>query len=166
MKLIRPVFFTLLSTLSIFAAVVYTACNKDKCKDVICLNLGACDGGVCKCPVGYEGDRCQTKSRDKFIKTFNGWDTCSSRTFHPYKLKFTAVIGNPLQLMLKNVFDDPFDSAICTIQSVDSFVFQGANNAASFFGYGKMRNDTLRVKYHYERDTNYADCVYEGYGLK
>jgi hypothetical protein len=166
MKLMHPVFITILSTLAVFSAVTYTACKKDKCSNVICFNLGACDNGTCLCPVGYEGDRCQTKSRDKFIKTFNGWDTCDNRAYTQYPIHFTALLGNPLQLTMKNIFNVETDSAVCTMQSIDSFVFQGANNASNYRGTGKLRNDSLTLRYHFERDTSYYDCVYHGLGLK
>lgn len=44
----------------------------DKCKDVSCLNGGTCDEGKCKCVQGYEGERCATASRDRFIGTWSG----------------------------------------------------------------------------------------------
>lgn len=63
---------------TLFAAFVatgatFTSCQQDVCKTSIpCANNGTCkDDGSCECPVGYEGNRCETKSRDKFKGVWN-----------------------------------------------------------------------------------------------
>lgn len=35
-------------------------------KNVTCAYSGACENGLCKCQIGYEGDHCETIVRDKF----------------------------------------------------------------------------------------------------
>lgn len=57
----RYVLLSALATIGIFSATLYTACTKDKCKDVNCKNGGTCDAGACICPSGYTGTRCETK---------------------------------------------------------------------------------------------------------
>lgn len=48
--------------------VVVTSCSKkDPCEDIICQNGGTCENGDCKCPVGYEGNLCQTESLPKAV---------------------------------------------------------------------------------------------------
>ena len=57
----------------------YAGC-KDACSETVCLNSGTCNDGKCECvgryggvncdtfcPVGYEGDNCETQNRTKFI---------------------------------------------------------------------------------------------------
>src|SRR5580704_2169466 len=116
MKSIRSILLTAFLTLSVFSAVIYSACNKNKCDKVVCLNLGVCDGGNCNCPVGYEGNRCQTKSRDKFIFTYNGGDSCG-KVFgnHVYSIYLLAISTDSLQMVMKNFLNNMDDSAICTI---------------------------------------------------
>ena len=71
MKSIRNILIAVFLTITVCSAIVYTACNKDHCTNVICQNGGACNGGNCTCLAGFEGIRCETLSRDKFIYTFN-----------------------------------------------------------------------------------------------
>lgn len=60
----------LLKAFGVFAlctAVSLTSCNEDPCKAVRCANNGVCEeDGSCTCPTGYEGERCETVTRDKF----------------------------------------------------------------------------------------------------
>lgn len=168
---IRNVLLTVFVTLAIFSVITYTACKKDPCENVICLNLGACEGGHCVCPVGFEGPRCEIYSRDKFIKTYNGLDTCDYTTrdttvYKVYPIYFRAILNDPRSMMMWNVLNNMQDSAICTILGVDSFSFQGSNNATSFIGKGKMRHDSLWLDYHVEQDTTGYDCRFFGQGLR
>jgi hypothetical protein len=59
MKLTQTLLLTLLITFTAFSAVTYTACKKDPCKDISCLNGGSCNDGVCKCKANYAGPRCE-----------------------------------------------------------------------------------------------------------
>src|SRR3954465_8770737 len=111
MKLIRSILLTALLTLIVFSAVTYTACHKDKCNNVVCLNKGACDNGKCLCLTGYEGARCDTLSRNKFIYTFSGGDHCGdSLKYSQYQLQFVTVPFKPLEMMMLNMLGNPDDS--------------------------------------------------------
>jgi len=55
-------------------------CQIDSCAGVTCQNGGACASGHCVCPAGYEGAYCQSRTRDKFIGTWNGGDVCHNPT--------------------------------------------------------------------------------------
>lgn len=43
--------------------VVFTACNKSSCSNVVCLNGGTCSGGKCTCPTGFSGAFCQVQAQ-------------------------------------------------------------------------------------------------------
>ncbi len=52
---------------AIFSTITLTSCKEDKCKTTICAYGGVCnEDGSCTCPTGYEGERCETITRDKF----------------------------------------------------------------------------------------------------
>ena len=169
MKPIRSIMLTAFLTIIVFSSIVYiAACQKDKCKNVVCLNLGVCDGGNCICLTGYEGKRCEILSRDKIVATYNGGDVCDindTNYFHHYPLMFLAVPAAPLELTLKNFLNNPDDSAICTMRSTDSFYFQGTNNGTTFDGVGTFRRDTLRLSYRVQIDTISYTCKYLGGSL-
>ncbi len=59
MKPMRYLLLTAVLTFAVFSVITWTACNKNKCHNVVCLNNGECDGGKCVCPVGFEGLRCE-----------------------------------------------------------------------------------------------------------
>ena len=59
---------TAIGAIAIFSTVTLTSCKEDKCKATVCAYGGVCnsDDGSCTCQTGYEGDRCETVTRDKF----------------------------------------------------------------------------------------------------
>ncbi len=164
----RNILLTFLLSIALLSAVTYTACKKDPCENVVCMNLGACDGGKCVCPTGFEGDRCEVLSRDKLVKTFNGRDTCNKDTafYAVYPIYFRAMLTDPRELTMKNILNDMDDSAVCTMQGVDSFTFQGSNNSLTYIGTGRISNDSLWLNYRVERDTTSYTCRYFGQGLR
>lgn len=163
-KPFRSILFTAIAVLITFCAVPYMACHKDKCVDVQCLNKGVCDNGNCVCLTGYEGPRCDTLSRNKFIFTFNGGDKCgTTHVYNQYPLKFTTIFGKPLEMRLNNLLGDVADSAVCTMQATDSFSFQGANSSLTYYGYGVLRHDTLLMTYHVQHAAiSSYDCTWLG----
>ena len=71
MNFIKNIALSAFLTMGAFSMVLYTSCNPDECKDVVCANGGACIGGNCDCAAGYEGPRCETASATKYIGTWN-----------------------------------------------------------------------------------------------
>jgi len=58
---------TAMGVFAILSTITFTSCKEDKCKATVCAYGGVCqDDGSCQCPVGYEGERCETITRDKF----------------------------------------------------------------------------------------------------
>lgn len=64
---LKTIFISALITAFAFLSVAYVACNRDKCKTVVCANGGICNLGTCICPSGYEGAQCETITRNKFL---------------------------------------------------------------------------------------------------
>lgn len=64
--------------LSLILTAFIFSCKKDTntCDDIICEGNSTCVNGTCACEEGYEGDDCETYSRDKFIANWSGSDTC------------------------------------------------------------------------------------------
>ncbi|NDC40772.1 MAG: hypothetical protein EBZ77_04345 [Chitinophagia bacterium] len=166
MKLFRYLSFTAILFITAVFGVTYFACTKDKCNGVACLNGGSCDQGDCLCKVGYEGNRCQLPSRDKIIGNYNGGDTCTkgldSVFTLNYPIRFLVQPGNATQMVMKNILNNPYDSAVCSMQTIDSFIFSGNNSAVSYVGSGRYHDDTIFLNYHVQYDTSNYDCQYRG----
>src|SRR5580704_16717801 len=112
MKPLRNILLATFLTIVVITAVSYTACNKNKCASVVCQNQGVCNNGNCVCPVGFEGNRCEVLSRDKFIFTYNGGDTCSNEGYRQYSIRLLAVPGDSVELTMENFHGNLLDSAI------------------------------------------------------
>jgi hypothetical protein len=100
---IKNVALSALLTIGAFTAVTYTACNKDECKDVTCLNGGTCSGGNCTCPSGYEGSRCENKVNAKFVGTWTATETCGGPAGTPYQVTITADPSSPTTILINNL---------------------------------------------------------------
>jgi len=103
MKSIRHVALSALLTIGIFGTVAYTACNKDACASVTCMNGGTCSGGTCTCPVGYEGTTCDTKSNAKFVGTYTASESCGGTASKPYQVIITADPSDPTKILIANL---------------------------------------------------------------
>lgn len=65
-------------------------------------------------------------------------------------------------MTMLNMLGDPHDSAACTMQSTDSFIFTGSNNSIIYSGYGKLKHDSLKMVYEVRWDTSSYTCKYLG----
>lgn len=164
MRFTKNILFISMFILTSIVAFTYLACKKDKCNNVVCLNGGACNSGNCICPTGYEGYNCSTLSRAKFVTTFNGSDTCSGvgNSIATYAIELLAVTTNDLQMTIYNFRNNIHDSAVCTIVSTDSFTFRGSNNSITYYGGGRLSNDSLWLTFHEQQDTIPYNCTFLG----
>lgn len=63
---LKTFLLTSLGSIALFSAVTFTSCNDDKCKAIVCASGGVCNDGDCICASGYEGNQCETETREKF----------------------------------------------------------------------------------------------------
>ena len=170
MKLIKQLVFGAMLTISAFCAVVYSSsCNKDKCKDVTCQNGGVCDGGNCTCLIGYEGTNCETKSRDKFIKS---WTASDLQTGASAPLAYSATIvagtgSDVTQVIIGNTFSDNFYTTGPITATVLDSVITIANqhpdgNKYSLSGAGHISGGKITWAYTIKNDSTNATLVYAG----
>ena len=111
MKNLKSLFLASFLTIGLFSTVVFTSCDPDPCKDIICANGGTCTDGNCTCPSGYEGTLCETLSRDKFIGVFSGTETCTVGT-DAYSITVTAN-SDKVKFNIQNLYNQSF-TAIAT----------------------------------------------------
>lgn len=89
------------------AALAFTACTSDPCKDIECKNSGTCLDGTCSCPVGYEGKLCDTLSTAKFVgNNLAVADTVTSGPgtgTYAYAMNISTVAGSVTKMTTANL---------------------------------------------------------------
>lgn len=59
-----------------FTLALFSSCGEKSCGD--CGPIKTCQQGQCLCPQGYEGDNCEILSYEKFIGSYQVYDSYSS----------------------------------------------------------------------------------------
>jgi hypothetical protein len=92
---------TAICTLLIFSGTLFHACKKDKCDQVSCAFGGVCKDGSCLCQTGYEGEHCETITRDKFKGI---WNVNEDGTLSPAAQYTTSIENGPAinQVIIKD----------------------------------------------------------------
>jgi hypothetical protein len=104
---LRTIFISSIVTISAFISVGYVACNRDKCKTLVCANGGICNLGTCICPSGYEGAQCETVSRNKFLGIWSVFEKGSISNAAQYTVTISA-FDDPGNTDPSNVMIHPF----------------------------------------------------------
>lgn len=122
MKSFKQIALSAFLTISAFGAVVYTSCNKDECKDVVCQNGGTCSEGKCTCPTGIGGDKCETIFRTTYANTYvgNGTDNATpSNTYTNWRMSFSTVGTDvtKMELILKDNTSAPVITVPVTLSN-------------------------------------------------
>lgn len=157
--------------------MLFTSCEKDKCKEITCANNGVCNSdGSCTCPLGYEGNKCEIITRDKFKGSWNVIEDGSISSPEIYTLSIengteidqviirnmnnfsnvsvnAKVQGDTLFIPLQNMVQDGITKSV---EGKGYFVFE------EFYGlHGK-----LTVKYRViDSEGNINDYGYRGAGV-
>ena len=159
MRFFKNIALSAMLTIGAFSAVTYTACTKDECEDVVCNNGGTCISGSCSCPSGYEGNQCETQSRDKFIGTYTGTETCTIGTDN-YTITL-APNSDGIKLTMTNLYNDNI-TAICTMTGTNTFTFNGTQSGATYTGTGSLAGNSLTVDYTISDGTLSNSCTFIG----
>jgi len=76
MKFWKLTLLSICSFLTVSATVLITSCEKDACTELKCKNGSACTEGFCRCQTGYEGAECESKTVNRFLGTYIGYNHC------------------------------------------------------------------------------------------
>lgn len=118
----KNVLLTAMGIFALFTSITFVACNPDKCKATVCAYGGVCnEDGSCTCQTGYEGERCETITRNKFK---GAWRVTEDGT-----------ISNPQQYAV-SVEDG---------QNVDEVIIRNFYNLFNTFIYAKVSGDTIYI---------------------
>jgi hypothetical protein len=96
MKSIRHIALSIILTLGVFGAVLYTSCSKTGCSSVTCLNTGSCNGGICQCQTGTGGNSCEIEFRQQYAGTYRGSAVYTSSVLADTNFIAHADTGNTL----------------------------------------------------------------------
>lgn len=142
--------------------MVFTSCNNDECKDVVCENGGTCNStdGSCGCPAGYEGSTCAILSRDKFIGTYSGTETCTDGN-DTYGITISTN-SDPVKFTISNLYNDN----LIAIASADGNSFtipsQTAAAGVTASGSGTITGNNITITYTISDGTLSNTCTYTG----
>ncbi len=152
MKNLKQLFFGAAIALTSLTVVI-TSCTKDECEDVVCLNNGTCDSGVCLCPTGYQGTTCENQSIDKYLKIWNATDQedggSTANLSYPAQIsqKFS---DNIFQVEIANFSDGYFTNKVGAAVEGDQLVIpqqEPDNDGYQVEGTFVYLNGNLNVEY-------------------
>lgn len=141
-------------TIGAFGTVLYTSCNPDPCKDVVCNNGGTCNEGNCVCATGYEGTKCETASRDKFVKTWSASDKEATTTTTVPTYTSAIIGGTGITEIKISKFSDAFftNDVIATVNgNVATIASQQPDNDGYYVttGTGTYDATTKKINWTY-----------------
>ncbi len=105
----------LMAAMTVFSVMFFSACEEDKCKDIVCQNDGVCVDGDCVCATGYEGTLCETLSRAKFIGSFSVTDACSASGSATYTTGIATSSAAVDRVLITNFWDVFTNTVVASI---------------------------------------------------
>lgn len=112
----KTVLYTAIGLMAVVSSAVFTSCKEDKCKSTVCAYGGQCtDEGACVCLSGYEGERCETITRDKFKGVWNVLEAGSSSGPTAYTVDVQD--GSSIdQVIIRNMYNNFNDGVTATVK--------------------------------------------------
>lgn len=160
MKNLKSILLASILTVGAFTATIFTSCNPDACKDVVCANGGTCTDGNCSCPVGYEGTTCNTESKAKFIKNWTASDLAAgSSTPIPYSCVIATGAGITNVIIAKTFSDDFFVNNITATVNANTITIASQepdNDGYKVNGTGTYSNGIITWNYTLTNPANTA----------
>ena len=156
-------------------AVVFTSCEKQDvnygpttfyqpCKDVICLNGGSCNDGSCTCPIGFEGEKCETRSVNKFLGSYEAFDDCFMNAQESYMASIQTDFTPVNELIIKDLAGTfcPNDIRALITTSASNFDIPFQQTCGNYYvsGEGNINGSVLNVNLSFRDSLNHttANC--------
>jgi hypothetical protein len=147
-----------LATAALGTTLFFASCKEDKCKNVTCNNGGTCIDGSCECSTGYEGTKCETESRTKFVGTYAVSESKNGGTAYAYGALISSGTGGINSLRISNISNNFFaasyinatvDNSKLTITSQDpdsdGYTISGSTSSSS--DYYNSTTKSFKVTY-------------------
>ncbi len=145
---LKSILLSTIATVSVFAGVVYTSCNRDKCKTITCAHGGVCNDGNCTCRSGYEGPSCETVTRNKFLGNWRVFEKGSITLGSQYAISIEATT-NITDVVIKNFYNYFKTPVKATVIGDSLFIPNQQYEGKVLFGVGKMSSATSYGQYGY-----------------
>ena len=150
----KTILISALATVSAFISITYVACNKDRCKTIVCAHGGVCNGGVCTCPSGYQGSNCETVMREKFLGNWTVFEKGSVTKAAQYAISIqkTTQITDVVIQNFYNYFHTPikgyvtYDTLYIPNQQYEGKVLFGIGFIYSNVTYGQFGAVSMRYE--------------------
>jgi hypothetical protein len=161
MKNLKSILLASFLTIGAFSTTIFTSCDPDACKDVVCQNGGTCTDGLCACPTGYEGTNCETLSRTKFLGVFTGAETCTVGSDN-YSITCTAN-SDDTKFKIQNLYNDNSLTAIASA-SGNAFTIpsQTVASGVTALGSGTITGNTITITYTVTNSMTSNTCTFIG----
>lgn len=145
----KNIIITSVVTLLTFVSVTFYSCKPDKCKQVNCAYSGVCKEGACVCQTGYEGEHCETITRDKFKGIWNVKEDGTVSSVAEYTLSMEK--GDKInEVVIKNLQNYLADVKVWGVTYKDTLTipYQTLSNGYTIEGWGYIV-DTNPLNQHY-----------------
>lgn len=148
----RAIIVSAITILSSVGTIMYTSCNTDKCKGVVCANGGVCNKGACTCPTGYVGTNCETENRKRFTGNWSVFEKGSTSLAKQYQVSIEE--GESITFVNITNFNNRFkstvkayvdgDRLIIPSQRLEGKIVFGEGDIYSSVTYGQYGGLTVR----------------------
>lgn len=165
---LKAIYFATIATLSIFSTVAYVSCEQEKCKSVTCAYGGVCVQGACNCLAGYEGPRCETINRLRYLNT---WNVTEDGTVTEATQYTVTIVGGPnIQEVLISNFNNRLTEPVTAFVEGDTLKIPAqTRNNVTVEGVGYLtaqkydgRSGTMVVRYKVTDATTTNDYGLDG----
>lgn len=146
--IMKNIIITALGTILLFFAVAFNSCKEDLCKNVSCAYGGTCKDGSCMCQTGYEGDHCETVTREKFKGIWNVNEDGTITSIAQYAV--SIVNGDKINEVKITNFQNNFIEPVVGVAYKDTLTipYQVFSNGYKVEGWATI-TDTNPLNQHY-----------------
>lgn len=116
------------------------------------------------CDTGYEGDKCDTKVRTKFIGQWNGSEICTAGSDN-YVITITEATSDILKVTVSNLYNNgsPVLVATATVDGTTmTIASQNAGGGVTVQGSGTVSGSSITITYSLSDGTNSNSCTFTG----
>lgn len=160
MKNLKSILLAGFLTVGAFSTAVFTSCNPDACKDVVCQNGGNCTDGTCSCPSGFEGSNCEILSRTKFLGTYSGNETCTIGN-DTYSIQCTAH-SDSTKFNIINLYNQSFTAISTADKNAFTIPSQSVGANVTVTGSGTITGNSITITYTITDLATSNTCTYTG----